>query len=187
MKILRATTVALAWFMVLVVMALAFTTRADETDKKTIFTFSEPVELPGVTLPAGTYVFKVLDSMSDRNIVQVFDKDETHLYATFLTIPDYRRQPSDKPIVRFSETAAGGPPAIKARPHRSGCHCSTVEYASSGIPSSSITGMTGLINQRWVVFSVCLFLLAARNIWKILAQPRRVSRLPKAPRQRLRP
>ena len=96
-----------------VVLAAGFVANASESDKKTIFTFSQPVELPGVALPAGTYVFKVLDSISDRNIVQVFNKDETKLIGTFVTIPDYTPQPSDKTIVKFSETSAGGPKAIK--------------------------------------------------------------------------
>jgi hypothetical protein len=96
-----------------VVLAAGFVANASESDKKTIFTFSQPVELPGVALPAGTYVFKVLDSINDRNIVQVFNKDETKLIGTFVTIPDYTPQPSEKTIVKFSETSAGGPKAIK--------------------------------------------------------------------------
>jgi hypothetical protein len=87
--------------------------RADEANKLTYFTFSAPVELPGMALPAGTYAFKLLDTTGNRNIVQVFDKSMTHLYGTFLTIADYRQQPSEKSVVRFSETKEGGPPAIK--------------------------------------------------------------------------
>jgi hypothetical protein len=87
--------------------------RADESNKLTYFTFSAPVELPSVTLPAGTYMFKLLDGNSSRNVVQVFNKQGTKLYATILTIPDYRPQPSEKTIIKFSETSAGGPPAIK--------------------------------------------------------------------------
>src|SRR5580658_6371606 len=88
---------------------------ADDFDKKTVFTFSGPVEIPGQVLSAGTYVFKLADSSSDRNIVQVFNKDENHLYGTFLAIPDYRIQPADKTIITFEERAAGSPEAIKAR------------------------------------------------------------------------
>ncbi len=62
--------------------------KADEWDKKTIVTFSAPVELPGVVLPPGTYVFKLADSASDRNIVQVFNKNESHVFATVLAVPD---------------------------------------------------------------------------------------------------
>jgi len=50
--------------------------RASERDQKTVLTFSGPVEIPGQVLPAGTYVFKLLDSGSNRHIVQIFSKDE---------------------------------------------------------------------------------------------------------------
>jgi len=87
---------------------------ADERDKKTIVTFSAPVEVPGKALPAGTYVFKLLDSTSNRNIVQIYDKDEKQLLATILAIPDYRLKPTDKPVIRFEERPSGAPEAIKA-------------------------------------------------------------------------
>ena len=87
---------------------------ADEWDQKTIFTFSGPVEIPGQVLPAGTYVFKLADSSSDRNTVQVFSKDEKHFYGTFLSIPDQRLRPAGKPIITFDESAAGSPEAARA-------------------------------------------------------------------------
>jgi hypothetical protein len=87
---------------------------ADQSDKKTVFTFSAPVEIPGKVLPAGTYVFKLLDSTSNRDIVQVWDKDEQHLIATMLALPDYRMTPPDRPIVKFDERASNEPEAIKA-------------------------------------------------------------------------
>ena len=88
--------------------------RADEWDQKTTFTFSGPVEIPGQVLSSGTYVFKLADSQSDRNIVQVFNKDENHLYGTFLTISDYRLKPAGKPIITFEERASGSPEAVRA-------------------------------------------------------------------------
>ncbi len=87
---------------------------ADEWDQRTVFTFSGPVEIPGQVLPAGTYVFKLADSQSDRNIVEVFNKDETHLYGIFLAIPDYRMKPASKPIITFDERAEGSPEAVRA-------------------------------------------------------------------------
>jgi hypothetical protein len=87
---------------------------ADDWDQRTIFTFSGPVEIPGQVLGAGTYVFKLADSSSDRNIVQVFNKDEKHLYGTFLAIPDARLQPAGKPIITFDETPAGSPETVRA-------------------------------------------------------------------------
>ncbi|MCU1337989.1 MAG: hypothetical protein JWO19_3570 [Bryobacterales bacterium] len=87
---------------------------ADERDKKTIVTISAPVEVPGKVLPPGTYVFKLLDSSSNRNIVQIFDKDEKQLYATVLAVPDYRLNPPDKPLITFEERPSGTPMAVKA-------------------------------------------------------------------------
>ncbi len=87
--------------------------RADEWDQKTVFTFGGPVEVPGQVLAPGTYVFKLADSASDRDIVQVFNKDENHLYGTFLTIPDYRVTPAGKTIITFEERPVGSPEAVR--------------------------------------------------------------------------
>jgi hypothetical protein len=87
---------------------------ADEFNKQTFLTFSGPVQVPGATLPAGTYMFKLADLQGNRHVVQIFDKDGTKLYTTILAIPDQRLEPADKPVVMFTETAASEPPAIKA-------------------------------------------------------------------------
>jgi hypothetical protein len=87
---------------------------ADEWDQRTIFTFSGPVEVPGQVLDAGTYVFKLTDSASDRNMVQVFSKNENHLYGTFMTVPDHRLKPAGKTIITFDERPAGSPEAVRA-------------------------------------------------------------------------
>src|SRR5271167_1155115 len=94
--------------------AMAPSALADEWDQRTIFTFSGPVEIPGQVLGAGTYVFKLADSTSNRNIVQVFSKNEKHLHGTFLAIPDQRLQPAGKPIITFDESPAGFPEAVRA-------------------------------------------------------------------------
>ena len=65
-------------------------------------------------MSAGTYVFKLADSASDRSVVQVFNQDQNHFYGTFLTIPDYRLKPAGKPIITFDERAAGSPEAVRA-------------------------------------------------------------------------
>ena len=87
---------------------------ADEWDQKTIFTFSGPIEIPGQALPAGTYVFKLADSSADRNLVQVYNKNEKHLFGTFLAIPDARLKPTGKPIITFDERPVGSPEAVRA-------------------------------------------------------------------------
>jgi hypothetical protein len=94
--------------------------KADEWNEKTVVTFSGPVEIPGVhltgmgVLPAGTYVFKLLDSDSDRHIVQIFNKDQTKVYATILAIPNYRLKATGKTVITFSERPAGEPEALRA-------------------------------------------------------------------------
>ncbi len=96
---------------------LAPEARADEWNKKTTVTFSGPVEVPGVgaqVLPAGTYLFTLMDSPSDRNIVQIFNQDGTHLYTTILAIPNYRLRATDKTVMTFRERAEGQPEAIRA-------------------------------------------------------------------------
>src|SRR5579862_88183 len=93
---------------------------ADDWNRKTTVTFSAPVEIPGVhlagwgVLPAGTYVFKILDSQSDRHIVQIFSKDEKTVYATILAIPNYRLKSTDKTVMTFRERPAGQPEALRA-------------------------------------------------------------------------
>jgi hypothetical protein len=90
---------------------------ADEYNKETVVTFSGPVEVPGVgahLLPAGTYVFKILDSLSDRHIVQIFNQDKTHLFTTVLAIPNYRLKSTDQTVITFRERPAGEPEALRA-------------------------------------------------------------------------
>jgi len=87
---------------------------ADPWNEATKFTFSGPVEIPGRVLPAGTYLFQLADSLSDRFIVQIFNADRTHLYGIVMAIPDYRLEPTAKTVLTFQERAANSPPAIRA-------------------------------------------------------------------------
>lgn len=88
--------------------------RADEWNKKTVVTFSTPVELPGIVLPAGTYVFKLADLAGERHVVQVFNKDESKIYATILAIPNVRLTPTGDTVLRFTERSKDLPDALKA-------------------------------------------------------------------------
>jgi hypothetical protein len=118
MKLFEA--VPMAACVVLLGATLSTSAKADDWNNKTTVTFSAPVEIPGVhlrgwgTLPPGTYVFKLLDSKSDRNIVQIFNKDETVIYATILAIPNYRLKATNKTVMTFNEGIRGRPEAIRA-------------------------------------------------------------------------
>jgi hypothetical protein len=87
---------------------------ASESDKKTIVTFSNAVEIPGQVLQPGTYVFKLLDSSSNRNIVQVWNEEEDQLLATILAISDERPQASDKSVFSLEQFSTDSTPALRS-------------------------------------------------------------------------
>jgi hypothetical protein len=117
MELFKAATVCCV---ALTSMVLTPSVKADDWNNKTVMTFSGPVEIPGVhqkgwgVLPAGTYVFKLLDSQSDRHIVQIFSEDQKTVIATILAIPNYRLKATDKTVITFSERPAGEPEALRA-------------------------------------------------------------------------
>jgi hypothetical protein len=92
-------------------LALSSPANAQPLDKRVIFTFSAPVVLPGMTLPAGTYLFRV--PTPNRNIIQVLNGDGTKIYGTFFAIGAHRNVRPENPEVRFMETAATKPHAIR--------------------------------------------------------------------------
>jgi hypothetical protein len=94
--------------------ALAPNMLADEWNKKTILTVNESIQVPNKVLPPGKYVMKLLDSPSNRHIVQIFNGDETHLMTTVLAIPNYRLEPTGKTQFQFWETPPGQPKALRA-------------------------------------------------------------------------
>jgi hypothetical protein len=91
--------------------ANAFTSTSD---KRTYFTFNQPVALPGVTLPAGTYMFRLADDTTTRKVIQVANKEGTESYAMLHTMPVYRPDVPRDPEIRFMETASGAPVAVRA-------------------------------------------------------------------------
>lgn len=100
-------------------LALSIAAKADEWNKKTELTFAVPVEIPGVhlkgwgVLPPGTYMFKLMDSQTDRHIVQIFNQEGTKCYATILAIPNYRLKPTGKTVITFRERPAGEPEELR--------------------------------------------------------------------------
>jgi hypothetical protein len=99
---------------ILIASVMAPVSKAQNGDRKTIVTFTEPIEIPGnVILPAGTYFFKLLNQDSGRWVVQIFDEHQTKTFATLITIEDFRYHPTNQPVMNFTEREAGAPPAIK--------------------------------------------------------------------------
>jgi hypothetical protein len=106
-----------SWFMGAVVMlgltAFQPALKADAWDRKTVITTSQPLEVPGVVLPAGTYVMKLMDSPSNRHIVQIMNERQNRLFALTLTIPAERLRPTDKTVLTMYEGSQGAPQALR--------------------------------------------------------------------------
>jgi hypothetical protein len=92
--------------------AFAPSLKATEWDQKTIITISQPVAVQGTILPAGRYVLKLQDSASNRNMVSIFNGEETRLITTVFAIPAYRWRPTDKSEFSFYGSSAGQPAAL---------------------------------------------------------------------------
>src|SRR5689334_22401961 len=109
-SMLRARTIAAAACLGIALAALAF---ADQWDKKTVLTVGQSIQVPGKVLPPGKYVMKLFNSLGNRNVVQIFNEDETEVLATILAIPNYRLKPADETHFTYWETSSGKPAPLK--------------------------------------------------------------------------
>jgi hypothetical protein len=91
----------------------AATARADEINQDTAITFSQPFQIPGRTLSAGTYQFKLADINGDSNIVQIFNADGNVLYATVTTVATERAEPTGNTVVALGEPGHGKPEVLR--------------------------------------------------------------------------
>ncbi len=92
---------------------LAPSAKADQWNKRTILTVNETIQVQDTVLQPGQYVFRLLDSNSDRHVVQIFNRRENHIYATILAIPSQRLEPTGRTEFTFWETPAGTARAMK--------------------------------------------------------------------------
>ncbi|HLG55608.1 MAG TPA: LPXTG cell wall anchor domain-containing protein [Vicinamibacterales bacterium] len=91
----------------------ASTAQAQPADYRTYFTFSAPVTLPGVTLPAGKYLFRLADPNGSRKVINVLSEDGKKSLAMLHTIPNQLPKAPNDPEIRFMETSSSMPPPIK--------------------------------------------------------------------------
>src|SRR5207249_7004500 len=88
--------------------------RADEYDRKTVFTINQPVRIPGnIILPPGKYVVKLMDSTM-RDVVRILDANETKVYTTFFAVPEELLNPPEEVRLVLGESAKGSPEQLKA-------------------------------------------------------------------------
>lgn len=102
-------------------------------DRKTTMTINVAWEVPGKTFGPGTYIFRLLNVGTGvgatRNVVQIFNRDETELLATVLGLTSYRMN-SDGPIFHFYEVASGAPEKLHTWFYSS--FVSGIEFAYAG-------------------------------------------------------
>jgi len=93
--------------------ALGTSARADNWDRKTVVTFANALEIPGQVLPPGTYVFKLVNLPSSRNLVQIMNEDQSFTFATLQTVSTYCWHAPDHTLFRLDERAGDSPEAIR--------------------------------------------------------------------------
>jgi len=99
--------------LVLAIASMLPVAQADELDQATELTFNQSVQIPGRTLPAGTYWFvRAYTSTGHRNLIRLFNSDRSELYATVSTITTTRAKRTDKTALTFGEQDASQPKAI---------------------------------------------------------------------------
>jgi LPXTG-motif cell wall-anchored protein len=106
-------TVALAWGTILAAGLFSVNAQADEWNKKTVLTVNQPIQITDTYLEPGQYVLKLMDSSSDRHVVQIFNGDESHIINTVLAIPAQRVNPTSHTQFTFWETPAGSAKALR--------------------------------------------------------------------------
>ena len=94
------------------VLASGVAAQETNTSERTFLTFSGAVEMPGVTLQPGTYVFKLADTPT-RNVVQVWDQDEKNMIGHWTFVQAERPQVTEDTVVMFRETREGATPAVQ--------------------------------------------------------------------------
>jgi hypothetical protein len=87
---------------------------AMDIHRTTYFTFSGPVQMPGVTLPAGTYIFEVVNPIGSSDVVSVKSRDRSKVYLMQFTRSVERPSKGElKATVSLGETIDGNPPPVK--------------------------------------------------------------------------
>jgi hypothetical protein len=85
---------------------------ANVFDERSVVTFSGTVAIPGKTLAAGRYVFKLSPIPLERDLIQIFDARNDHVIATIETVPIWLQTAPKRSMVTLSEAPSGGAPMV---------------------------------------------------------------------------
>jgi hypothetical protein len=87
---------------------------ADDWNRLTTAIFNHPVQIPGKVLTAGIYIFKLADISGERNVVQIWNADQTEPIATVMGFPEYLDTAPPTNLFIFEEQGKGQPPLLKS-------------------------------------------------------------------------
>lgn len=87
---------------------------AQEAVDRTTLKFNTPMMVPGMTLPPGTYTFKLARTQATRNVVEIWNEDQTKLFTTALAVPAVRQDPKGDVVVTIQRTDPKIAPALKS-------------------------------------------------------------------------
>jgi len=83
-------------------------------EKESTLTATERVEVPGAVLEPGTYVIKVIELQSNRNVVQVTDVDGAKIYTTCIATPhEGATPPPNTTFVFYPNVTASGAKVLR--------------------------------------------------------------------------
>ena len=131
-------------FVVALVLFFEVSAHADEGDQATQLTFSQPVQIPGQVLPAGTYWFLLSNISEQKDVVQIFNSDRSRLYATLITASTERQEPTGHTVVKLAEEESPKPAAVMSwfyqekRPATNSC-----------IQRTRKSNLLRTVNRRW--------------------------------------
>lgn len=103
---------------------------ADQWNARTIMTFSGPVKVPGAMLPAGTYVFELVNPSSATDVVKIMDRNTSKVLALTHAVPTVRPEPTEDVILLFTPMDKAGMPAIRGWYPAGGRHGHLFVYSS---------------------------------------------------------
>src|SRR6267154_6768252 len=102
----------IAGFIIAFTLIFELAAHADEGNQATKISFNQAVQVPGQTLPAGTYQFVLASDDSNRDIVRIFNANGSGLFATLQTIPAQRGRETDGNSVTLAQRPDGQPAAL---------------------------------------------------------------------------
>lgn len=135
-------TLAIGMALTLLAVAAPAGAHAAQPDSTAVLTFTEPIEIPGQVLPAGSYTFSLLESMTDRHIVQISSADGTRILSTVMTVPHYRLDRTAGTVMTYRAGEAGAPAALRAWYHPNDTVGHEFVY-----PRSRATALAALTNE----------------------------------------